>query len=88
MDYEEYNFEGSIIEAFAQFASVNDGGLELLLKYGTGLFDPSRVLLLFIGAHSHPCGEACLVDLLLEMGADANVTGYQTTPLRIAVVSW
>jgi hypothetical protein len=88
-DDKEYNLDGSIIEVFAQLAILDEAGFRLLLKYGTGLFDPSKALVLFIGSHWHTrCKTDCLVERLLELGADANVTGYCVTPLQIAVVSW
>jgi hypothetical protein len=91
-DAEDYIFDGSIIEVFAQFAVRDVEGFKLLLEYGTGLFDPSKVLLLFIGGHDHNpeyrCDGYCPAERLLELGADPNMIGYQVTPLQIAVVSW
>jgi hypothetical protein len=87
-----YIFDGSIIEVFAQLAVRTADGFKLLLEYGTGLFDPSKVLLLFIGGHDHnlkyDCEGYCPAERLLELGADPNMIGYQVTPLQIAVVSW
>ena len=91
-DTEDYIFDGSIIEVFAQLAFYWADVFKLLLEYGTGLFDPSRVLLLFIGSHDHnlkeDCDGYCPAERLLELGADPNVIGHQVTPLQIAVVSW
>jgi hypothetical protein len=91
-DVECYIFDGSIIEVFAQLGFDWADVFKLLLECSTGLFDPSRVLLLFIGSHEHDptCGRDgyCLAKRLLELGADPNVIGYQVTPLQIAVVSW
>jgi hypothetical protein len=95
-DMENYIFDGSIIEVFAQLSFEWADIFELLLEYGTGLFDPSRVLLLFIGRHylglekpyyGYFTAER-LLERLLELGADPNMIGYQVTPLQIAVVSW
>lgn len=84
-------FDGSIIEFFAQKASQNQMTFKLLLEYGTGLFDPSRILLFFIGHHDHGffdcCDEYCMVKRLLKLGADPNETEYRVTPLQIAVIS-
>ena len=89
-DMGDYIFDGSIIEVFARFSSQRVDEFKLLLEYGTGLFDPSKVLLLFIGCHHHEhvCSGYCLAERLLELGADPNVIGYQVTPLQIAVVRW
>jgi len=90
-DMEDYTFDGSIIEVFAQFPFKVDE-FKLLLEYGTELFDPSKVLLLFIGCHNHnlkgDCNGYCPAERLLELGADPNMIGYRVTPLQIAVVSW
>lgn len=92
IDIEDYIFDGSIIEVFAQLAFCWADVFKLLLEYSTGLFDPSRVLLLFIGCHhhdlKHDCHGYCPAERLLELGADPNVIGYQVTSLQIAVVSW
>jgi hypothetical protein len=91
-DMENYIFDGSIIEVFAQLSVQWVDIFELLLEYGTGLFDPSRVLLLFIGRHYYDpedkCYGYCPTERLLELGADPNMMGYQVTPLQIAVVTW
>ena len=82
-------FDGSILEIFAERAFEVPGRLRLLLEHGTGLFDPSVILLLFIRCHQcHPnddCSSYCLLKRLLELGADANVNECWVTPLQIAV---
>ena len=82
-------FDGSIIEVFAQSAFERSDILRLLLEHGTGLFDPSAILLLSIGFHQcDPHSESsnyCLVERLLQLGADPNMTGCWVTPLQIAV---
>lgn len=91
-NYNEYRFSGSIIEIFAQLSVYCIGPFKLLLEYGTGLFDPSKILPLFMGAHGYflkdACKESCPLKRLLELGADPNTTVYQVTPLQIAAVSW
>jgi hypothetical protein len=91
-DTKNYIFDGSIIEVFAQLSIQWVDVFKLLLEYGTGLFDPSRVLLLFIGRHyrdlENEYSRYRQVERLLELGADPNMMGYQVTPLQIAVVSW
>ena len=84
-----YKFDGSIIEIFAQSAFEASDIFRLLLEHGMGLFDPSAILLLFIGRHQcnpdSDCSNYCLVERLLELGADPNMTGCWVTPLQIAV---
>lgn len=84
----EYIFDGSIIEVCAHL-NLNNKIFPLLLEYGTGLFDPSKVLFICTGFHRHrDCIESCAVERLLELGADPNVLKHQVTPLQIAVVNW
>lgn len=85
-DLNDHIFDGSIIEIYAQLGCGHSEPLNLLLEYGTGLFDPSRILLLSIGYHGHEhYGEFCIVKRLLQLGADPNITEYLVTPLQIAV---
>ena len=81
-----YEFDGSIIEFFAPVAFEASGIFRLLLEHGTGLFDPSAVLLLLIERHHrHPdyeCNGFCLVQRLLDLGADQNVIGCAVTPCK------
>ena len=90
MDEKSYLFDGSIIEILAQLAISYATPLMLLLDYGAGLFDCSKVLLLYIGSHVHDLKGAghCPLRKLLELGADPNSRGSRITPLQIAVVSW
>ena len=82
-------YDGTIIEIIAQKPRENKIALKPLLEYGVGLYDPSRVLLFLIGNHNHVdycrINDYCPVERLLELGADPNMTGYQITPLQIAV---
>ena len=85
-------FEDTILEVFARLAYNRVDEFKLLLEYGTGLFDPSQILLLYTGNHYHDihCDghEYCLIERLLEYEADPNMKGYLVTPLQIAVGSW
>lgn len=86
------SFDGSIIEVFAQTFSNNS--TELLLEYGKDLYDPSKILPLALRAHGHydrltlsltsTCQKGCVIDRLLEHGADPNIAGYKVTPLQIS----
>ena len=89
-DGKSYLLDGSIIEIFAQLAISSAIRLMLLLDYGAGLFDCSKVLLLYIGSHLHDFEGTgyCPLRKLLELGADPNSRGSRITPLQIAVGSW
>ena len=84
-----YNFDESIIEVFAQLGFEALRILRYLLELGKGLFDPSKILLLFIGCHlchsNYDCNSYCLVERLLELGADPNTNECWVCPLQIAV---
>ena len=90
LGYKQYYFDGTIIEYFAQCGSTKE--IKLLLEYGKGFFDPSKILLFFIGRHNHDlhdgCEKYCLLERLVELGADPNMIGSRITPLQIAVISW
>lgn len=83
---ESYTFDGSPIEVFAQRAIISVDVIKVLMEVGAGLFDPSTVLLLFIGCHNHPqCHSRafCPVERLLKLGGNPNLTDYKVTPLQI-----
>lgn len=84
---ENYSLNGSIIEVFAQLAFERTDTFKLLLELGTGLFDASKVLLLYIRNHYHQadCSSYCVVNRLLELGANPNMSESYVTPLQIAV---
>ena len=94
----ECTFEGSFIEVFAQMVLESRDAFNLLIEVGAGLFDPSSALLLSIGGHDHSgerdiygwafgCQDFCLVQRLLDLGADPNLGGYRVTPLQIATAT-
>jgi hypothetical protein len=80
-------YEGSIIELFAQLPE-RQPEFHLLLEHGTGLYNPSKILLLFSTFHFYDhdvgCTESCLVERLVDLGADPAGAGYNVTPLQIA----
>ncbi len=82
-------FEGSVIELAAQINRGKKFNFRLLLELGAGSFDPSRILLFFVGSYNHTAChnhvEECLITKLLDLGADPNSNGYRVTPLQIAV---
>ena len=86
-----YIFDGSIIEIYAQMAMSSQSTFRLLLDHGAGLFDPSKILLLYIGRRWQDrkveCQRDCILRRLLDIGADPNAKGSKITPLQIAVVS-
>ena len=89
-----YNFVGSIPEMVAQWESRQPETftfiLDLITEHGVTHFDPSTLLLLYIGCHQHDrCNESCSLERLLRLGASANgPEGAFVTPLQIAVVFW
>ena len=84
-----YILDDSIIEVYAQVSAGQHLIFPLLLDHGAGLFDCSKVLLLYVGCHEHNFEEAggCLLRRLLALGADPNSRGSRITPLQIAVDS-
>ena len=91
---DSYNFVGSIPEMVAQWESSQPETftfiLDLISEHGVIHFDPSTLLLLYIGCHQHDtCDESCSLKRLLRLGASANgPEGAFVTPLQIAVVCW
>ncbi|KAK4141538.1 uncharacterized protein C8A04DRAFT_14034 [Dichotomopilus funicola] len=91
-------FSGNIVELFATVGRntasfLRDEALEalrLLLDHGLDRFDPTSILVHFIGTHGHwedeACSRDCPLQRLLSMGADPNAPGYPCTPLQIAVL--
>ena len=89
---EIYMFDGSPIEIFAQLGTIMPDAFKFLIEVGAGLFDPSTALLLFIGGHEHrvrqTCKEYCLLERLLDLGANPNLEDHRVTPLQIATCLW
>lgn len=79
-------FDGTFFEVFAQPQNSLSCVLSFLMEVGAGMFDPSVLLLLYIGGHRHgdTCEDVCPVQRLLDLGADPNLKGYIVTPLQIA----
>jgi hypothetical protein len=63
----------------------------LLLELGAEFFDPSIILLSFVGSHDHDTTADCKdyrpLSRLLQLGVTANVLGYMVTLLQIAVAT-
>lgn len=91
-----FSFNGSIIEVLAQLLSCAGNFpacFKLLLEKTT--FDPSVILMSFIGSHYHSapeihgdwltCEDYCPLQRLLELNGDPHGEGYAVTPLQIAV---
>lgn len=91
-DMDCYNFQGTIVEFFAQLAKRLPSHLRLFLDHTVGFFDPSRILVISVGWHYHDrnwdCKDYCLVARLLQLGADPNGHGYRVCPLQIAAGAW
>lgn len=85
-DIKEESLHGSLFEIVVQLGfSAAEHALRLLLEVGAGKYNPSSLLLYYIGRHDHDCcGESCTLLQLLRLGADPNGKGYRVTPLQIA----
>jgi hypothetical protein len=86
-------FSGNIFELIAIYGhhEPTPEALGFLLHRGTkDSFDPTKILVHYIGRHLHRIDETCDMDCplqrLLDMGADPNARGYPCTPLQIAVL--
>ena len=88
----DYSFNGRLIEILAALPTVDNLTVELLLNYDTKISNPSSLLFAYLGRHIYDnadsCKEKCLVEHLLEGGADPNNLDYRVTPLQVATVSW
>ena len=83
---DEFLFSGSILEVFAQYRG-SERIISLLMDIGAGLFDPSVILLLVVIGRGNSAlhdGASPLIQRLLKLGADPNLTNYMVTPLQIA----
>lgn len=89
----KYVFDCSIIDIFAQLAFCRMEAFCLFLRLGDGIFNPSQVLITHLESH-YRCDacllfaeekEACIINWLLEQGADPNGACYYMMPLQIAV---
>ncbi|KPM42954.1 hypothetical protein AK830_g3643 [Neonectria ditissima] len=95
MDAPSWNFKGNIFEFFASIPpySLQDSNpstqLHLLLDwYGNAVnVNYTRLLHLHIGQHLHPhhYGYQCLIERLLQSGAEPQPRSCEVTPLQIAV---
>ncbi|KAG8532304.1 uncharacterized protein KY384_003945 [Bacidia gigantensis] len=88
----EQIFDGSLIQIAAQIGTIyEEQGLARLLEYDDVLFNPSKILILYMPCHIHEndCeGYRCALSKLLDLGGDANGTYSWITPLQIAVAAW
>ncbi|KAH8686369.1 hypothetical protein BGZ61DRAFT_454381 [Ilyonectria robusta] len=91
-DLDAYNFQGTIVEFFAQLAKIWPSHLRLFLDHAVGFFDPSRILVTSVAWNHHDgkryCKNHCLVARLIQLGADPNGHGYGVCPLQIAAGAW
>ena len=90
-------FQGTVVELFAQLAMKWEVPIHILLGLEPGYFDPSAILLYYIGSHVTACMDCqgvhgqifgCLVSRLLELGATPTSLGYLVGPLQIATATW
>jgi hypothetical protein len=88
-DEYDFDFEGTVIELFAQLAMDKPHPFRILLEQGAQYIDPSAVFLSFISSHRHgtenTCEDYCLLSQLLQLGANVNESEFWVTPLQVAV---
>jgi hypothetical protein len=86
-------FRGSVLEFYAHLptASWAHQGLYDMLDFAAGQFDPSTIMLLFIGNHEHnrdsasQCWGCRVLTKLVDLGAKATAPSYAVGSLQIAV---
>lgn len=82
----KFVFKGSIVQLFANLGNQYPAAISLLLELGIGFFDPSNILLSYIGSHAHENEvDDCPLKQLLQLGAAPNIPGNRVTLLQIAV---
>jgi hypothetical protein len=88
----EYDFDGSLLEVMAQLSGMFDYPLAWLLDQINTATDIS-LLLAVINTH-HTCShdrsnawDTCVLQKILDRGADSNATQYSITPLQIAAAT-
>lgn len=75
--------DGSVIEVLVEYGAKRDE-VELILHYGAGLFDPSKILILGVGnLWSASC--IAVIEPFLKLGADPCGAEFYITPLQIVV---
>ncbi|KAF2469239.1 uncharacterized protein BDR25DRAFT_304415 [Lindgomyces ingoldianus] len=92
---DDNDFFGTLAEAFSYLEDLPSEFDRLLLNACSRL-EPVSAFVLFISAHecTHVCWNSpllrssCLLDFLLEKGAQFNTSGVRITPLQIAVLRW
>lgn len=90
-----WHFQGSVMEFYVHIPSYEPPrGLVHAFEYAAGYFDPSIMMLLFIGRSAHQnhgrwadkhCSDCLALKRLLELGAKPTVPGYAVGALQIAV---
>jgi hypothetical protein len=93
LDFPCVDFNGSMIEFFAQEDQWEQRRLRFILDHGGTLPNPTALLYTYVGLHCHhvdgECkGTSCLLRRIIDLGADPNDNSYTTTPLQIAVAAW
>jgi hypothetical protein len=89
--FQEYEFEGSILEIFAQLYQYFPEAFRFLLGKDMGTGNPTALLLSHLGVHIFlPDYELCdqcpsLCTRLIDLGASVQGKGYLIAPLQIAV---
>lgn len=95
----DWHFQGTLTDCFAALFPATStlwvkadciNVLKLLIETGTGNFDPRGALIAFGPLHDHDsyCGDWCILEKLISLGADPDADGCYITPLQIAVATF
>ncbi|KAH0436668.1 L-galactose dehydrogenase [Colletotrichum camelliae] len=89
----DWHFQGSLTDIFAVlFCAIDIDVFKVLIKLGAGAgaTDSQGALIPFGPFHEHEdnCEDGCVLEELLSLGANPNVSGCYITPLQIAIASF
>ncbi len=92
-DTDYFEFQGSLMELFAQSSLIWRDHLDFILDLGVKYFDPSRIMFVLIGlrkrrAYDYDNNDVHFLSRLLQLGAPTAVPGCRIRPLQIAVAKW
>ncbi|KAK3989991.1 hypothetical protein QBC44DRAFT_308097 [Cladorrhinum sp. PSN332] len=95
--FQSFTFRGNVLEFYAQLPLrelETHRALKSCLDLSVGRFDPSRIMLLYVGRHEHhnlsrrgsrACIACEILKLLLQLGTISRVPGFSVSCLQIAV---
>ena len=84
---EQIKVEGPLSEVLINVEVMQEPAFEVLLDYGRGFSDPSKLLIVYLTrSHIFDFDSVHLVERLLRNGANPNTSHYHITPLQLAAV--